>query len=76
MHFTIHLFNPLSPTVDPFYMATSTHHSSHSSVASSTQHNSIISWDHVYLLRLLDAMDSDDNHDDKFEGQLDLQDSF
>ena len=51
-----------------FHTATSTYHSSHSSIASSTQHERpIILQDDIYLLRLLDAMESDDNHDDKFK---------
>ena len=59
-------------------MATFTHHSSHSSihVALSIWHERlIILQDHVYLLRLLDAIELDDNHDE-FEESLDLEDSF
>ena len=58
-------------------MATSTHHSRNYSVASSIRHKRpITSQDPTYLFKLLIALDSDDSYDNKFEGQLDLDDSF
>ena len=57
-------------------MATSTQQSSHNSVTSSTRHERpIISKDAIYLLSLLDAIDSDDSDNDECIGYLNFEDS-
>ena len=58
-------------------MATSTDHSDHNSVASLMRHeHSKASQDIIYLITLLDPMDSDNSDYDKFKEYLDLDDSF
>ena len=59
-----------------FHKATSTQQSSHNSVTSLTMHERpIISKDAIYLVSLLDAIDSDNSDNDEFIGYLNLEDS-